>query len=109
MLVDEIINATWRLRRARRAESGEITLSVDTGSHERENENPVFRELLQPASPYDEGLVPRLQKSAIGCEYIMDCYDVNLESRSTTMLVVPTHLHGIRPNLSHEWDRESRI
>jgi len=73
MLVNEIVTAAWRLRRARRAESGEISLSVDTGTHERETENRVFRELLQPPSPYDEGLVPRLQKSAIGCQYIIQC------------------------------------
>ena len=31
MLVDQIIQAAWRLRRARTAESGEIALSVDEG------------------------------------------------------------------------------
>jgi len=39
--VDQIIQATWRLRRARMAESGEIALSVDTGWWQRETHNPL--------------------------------------------------------------------
>jgi hypothetical protein len=71
MLVEEIVAATWRLLRARLAESGEITLSVDTGSYKRKNDNHLFRELIQPASPFDEGFVSRLLKSALGCKYLI--------------------------------------
>jgi len=39
MLVDQIITAHWRLRRALRAESGEITLSVDGGHWARSRPN----------------------------------------------------------------------
>lgn len=35
MLVDQIVTAHWRLRRALTAESGEIALSVDTGERKR--------------------------------------------------------------------------
>jgi hypothetical protein len=35
MLVDQIIQANWRLRRAREAEAGEISLSVDEGHWQR--------------------------------------------------------------------------
>src|ERR1044072_9439541 len=35
MLVDQIVTAHWRLRRALTAESGEIALSVDGGQWER--------------------------------------------------------------------------
>ena len=35
MLVDQIVTAHWRLRRALTAESGEIALSVDTGQRKR--------------------------------------------------------------------------
>ncbi len=40
MLVDQIIQAAWRLRRARTAEAGEIALSVDEGHWERQRPNP---------------------------------------------------------------------
>ena len=35
MLVDKIVTAHWRQRRALTAESGEIALSVDAGQHKR--------------------------------------------------------------------------
>ena len=42
MLVDQIVTAHWRLRRALAAESGEIALSVDTGYRQRSREpDPV--------------------------------------------------------------------
>jgi len=36
MLVDQIVTSHWRLRRVLTAESGEITLSVDTGAQKRD-------------------------------------------------------------------------
>ncbi len=42
MLVDQIIQATWRLRRARTAESGEIALSVDGGWWKRSRQDPLL-------------------------------------------------------------------
>jgi len=43
MLVDQIIQAAWRLRRARTAESGEIALSVDEGHWKRTRINPTLQ------------------------------------------------------------------
>ena len=43
MLVDQIISLTWRLRRARTAESGEIALSVDAGWWKRSRVNPQLQ------------------------------------------------------------------
>jgi hypothetical protein len=43
MLVDQIITAHWRLRRALRAESGEIALSVDEGQGKRSRPNPELQ------------------------------------------------------------------
>lgn len=43
MLVDQIVTAHWRLRRALRAESGEIALSVDTGHRKRGRINPALQ------------------------------------------------------------------
>jgi hypothetical protein len=40
MLVDQIVTTHWRLRRALRAESGEIALSVDEGQWQRSRPNP---------------------------------------------------------------------
>ncbi len=40
MLVDQIVQASWRLRRARSAESGEIALSVDEGHWQRQRMHP---------------------------------------------------------------------
>jgi hypothetical protein len=76
MLVDQIITATWRLRRARLAETGEIALSVDTGSRKREDENPLPALLNFPQNPFMESLVIRLTRSAWGCRYLIHClYD----------------------------------
>ena len=41
MLVDKIVTAQWRMRRALTAETGEILLSVDGGMRRRENGVPV--------------------------------------------------------------------
>jgi hypothetical protein len=41
MLVDQIVTAHWRLRRAMRAESGEIALSVDGGAWQRSQPNAL--------------------------------------------------------------------
>jgi hypothetical protein len=42
MLVDQIVTAHWRLRRAMKAESGEIALGVDNGYWERKRNNDKF-------------------------------------------------------------------
>jgi hypothetical protein len=42
MLVDQIVTAHWRLRRALTAESGEIALSVDEGQWKRTHEHPAL-------------------------------------------------------------------
>lgn len=42
MLVNQIVTAHWRLRRALMAESGEIALSVDEGQWNRSRPNPVL-------------------------------------------------------------------
>ena len=42
MLVDKIVTTYWRLRRVLKAESGEITLSVDNGYWERSRRDPMF-------------------------------------------------------------------
>jgi hypothetical protein len=46
MLVEQIVTARWRLRRALRAESGEIALSVDGGQWRRGKQDPVMQWML---------------------------------------------------------------
>jgi hypothetical protein len=43
MLVDEIVTTHWRLRRALKAESGEIALSVDNGQWNRSRRHPEMQ------------------------------------------------------------------
>lgn len=69
----QIVTATWRLRRARTAESGEIALSVDGVSWQRENHNPLPLMLAMPPNPVSEELVTKLQRSVLGCHYLLHC------------------------------------
>jgi hypothetical protein len=46
MLVDQIVTTHWRLRRALKAESGEIALSVDNGHWERSHRDPMLTTML---------------------------------------------------------------
>lgn len=45
MLLGQIVTASWRLRRARTAESGEIALSVDGGWWTRRRQNPLLESM----------------------------------------------------------------
>lgn len=68
MLVDRIVTAHWRIRRALMAESGEIALSVDGGHWERVNSEPsafmaFFNELREPTA--------EMEKSTSGLAYLM--------------------------------------
>jgi hypothetical protein len=63
MLVDQIIQASWRLRRARTAESGEITLSVDEGHWQRHRPHP--QQLWDLSEPWDDP-VRNMENSAAG-------------------------------------------
>jgi hypothetical protein len=46
MLMEQIVTAAWRLRRARTAESGEIALNVDGGHWERTHKHPALTTML---------------------------------------------------------------
>jgi hypothetical protein len=73
MLVGQIVTATWRLRRARTAESGEIALSVDGGWWQREKHNPLTDLLAFPILSGTEGLVTKLKQTVWGCRYLLHC------------------------------------
>jgi hypothetical protein len=72
-LVDQIVQAAWRLRRVRAAESGEIALSVDTGWWNREKNNPLRMILNMPQMPFSDPLVTQLKNSVWGCKYLRHC------------------------------------
>lgn len=67
MLVGQIIQAAWRLRRARRAETGEIALSVDEGHWQRQKMHPRQQWMLWEAwgDP-----VWAMQESAMGASIL---------------------------------------
>jgi hypothetical protein len=64
MLVDQIVTAHWRLRRALTAESGEIALNVDTGSRERQRATPPVQQWMQWSIMGDP--VPAMEESSLG-------------------------------------------
>ncbi len=73
MLVGQIVTVTWRLRRARTAETGEIALSVDGGCWHREKQNPLTLLLAMPPLPGTERLVRKLEQSVWGCHFLIQC------------------------------------
>jgi hypothetical protein len=68
MLVDQIVTAYWRLRRALKAESGEIALSVDNGRWERTHHDIMSTTMLWGMS---SDPVYSMRKSALG-NFIME-------------------------------------
>ena len=69
MLVDQIVTAHWRLRRALRAESGEIALSVDEGQWNRSRPD-VKMEVMRWEFSSDR--VAAMQDSAFGNSILTD-------------------------------------
>ncbi|MCE9609706.1 MAG: hypothetical protein K8R23_05810 [Chthoniobacter sp.] len=63
MLVDQIVTAHWRLRRALTAESGEIALSVGAGQRRRRGPGPVMQWVQWQASV---DLIHAMEGSATG-------------------------------------------
>jgi hypothetical protein len=70
MLVDQIVTAHWRLRRALRAESGEIALSVDTGQRRRERGTDPVLQWMKWTAFGDP--IHAMEGSAMGCAVIED-------------------------------------
>jgi len=67
MLVDRIVTAQWRLRRALMAETGEIVLSVDGGLRRRANREPLpLGIFMDPTRDTAE----QMEKSTQGLDYL---------------------------------------
>jgi hypothetical protein len=69
MLTDQIIQATWRLRRARMAETGEIALSVDSGCKSRDNKSPMST-AISMISPFSAAVGPSGRPVSV-CEFLL--------------------------------------
>jgi hypothetical protein len=70
MLVDQIVTTHWRQRRALRAESGEIALSVDTGQRQRlRGTDPVLQWMKWTAFGDP---IHAMEGSAVGCSILVD-------------------------------------
>ena len=67
MLVDKIVTAQWRLRRALTAETGEIVLSVDGGRRRRANRDPLPLGIF--CNPLQDGAT-QLETSSQGLDYL---------------------------------------
>jgi hypothetical protein len=67
MLVDKIVAAQWRLRRALIAETGEIVLSVDGERQRRTNRGPVPLGIF--SNPLQDGAT-QMETSSLGLEYL---------------------------------------
>ena len=70
MLVDQIVTAHWRLRRALTAESGEIALSVDTGHRRRSRGKPPVVQWAEWTTFGDP--VHAMRQSSIGSSILRD-------------------------------------
>jgi len=66
MLVDQIVTAYWRLRRALTAETGEITLSVDGGQHERSRPDRLALQVQLAALTGTGDAAHKMKESVLG-------------------------------------------
>ncbi len=73
LLVDQIVQAAWRMRRARVAESGEIAMSVDDGCWEREKSDPLLSLLLTSGTVFARSFTLQLMQTVAGCHYLINC------------------------------------
>ena len=69
MLVGEIVTTHWRLRRALKAESGEIALSVDGGQWKRSRDNAKLQ--WNPLATWRDP-VSKLEDSSLGNSFLAD-------------------------------------
>jgi hypothetical protein len=70
MLVDRIVTAYWRQRRALTAESGEITLNVDRGHWKRNRPDRLANQLVIASLSPLEDVALKMEESAPGLNYI---------------------------------------
>ena len=72
MLVDQMVTTAWRLRRARKAEAGEIALAADGEDWQRKNDHPLCRMLLRPPHPALAAGGRQIADMAEGCDLLLE-------------------------------------
>ena len=113
MLVDQIVTAHWRLRRALKAESGEIALNVG-GGHRKHNSSAVIEEMIEQWECSDD-ILAEMRDSVFGNSFMEDqlqavCASVELTGELTEAAInkvnfrgelfeLTEHLHEVRNNL----------
>ena len=106
ILVDQIATTHWRLRRALKAESGEITLSVDSGQSQRSNSRPLMRSWFSsdPLAMSINDPIPEMKKSSLGnsiLETILEELLISVENEgiiSETAVKTAAAVFGQKPN-----------
>ncbi|MGB8353733.1 MAG: hypothetical protein WCD79_07600 [Chthoniobacteraceae bacterium] len=100
MLVDSIVATQWRLYRVLRAESGEIALSVDTGSRKRVKDDNFVGDFLLWNEVLDP--VTTMKKSARGLfvlrNYLSGVLSVFEGQGSVSKKMIDTMMIGGKPN-----------
>jgi hypothetical protein len=71
MLVDRIVSAVWRMRRAHHVESGEIAMNLERTEQKSDEINPVATLLKAAEATNREDVLKSLEKSVPGCEYVL--------------------------------------
>jgi hypothetical protein len=71
MLVDSIVTAVWRKRRARHVEAGEIAMNLDSQDKKPDEINPIPTLLKAAEATNREDVLGMLDKSIPGCEYVL--------------------------------------
>jgi hypothetical protein len=71
MLVDSLVTAVWRKRRARYVESGEIAMNLDSQDKKPDEIDPVPTLLKAAEATNREDVLNMLEISIPGCEYIL--------------------------------------
>lgn len=103
MLVDQIVTAHWRQRRALRAEAGEIALSVDSSDRQRCRGLDPIREWANWRTMPDP--IYAMEQSALGnsClkKWLIDVREaVETEGALTAAIIEKfTRFSGVKPNL----------
>jgi hypothetical protein len=110
MLVDRIVTAHWRLRRALKAESGHIALNVDNGHWRRSNHIPSvvsITPLGKLKDPYYEMTKSSLGNGILECELYKVRASVEKEGELTAAAIQGVLKEfGVNPNqLSQDLER----
>jgi hypothetical protein len=107
ILVEQIVTTTWRWRRALKAESGEIALSVDTGRWERSHRDLTLTTMLWGMSG-DPG--SSMRNSALGNHFLENQLkavraSVEKEGELTEAAIQSVTVHGKPYSLTRELEK----